>query len=403
MKTEQGTRSSIARAAQSTDKPERPYEVRAERPLGLILRVQPTGTRTYYVQLSRGKRVRIGRADVLTLKKAEERAKAILLDPASATTKTRKGITLREYLNEAYEEHAKATTKTGAATVKRIKALWPMLLDKRMDDITSEDVDKVRKKRITEGASPGTVNRDVFPLRGVLTHWGKQTSVTVHPLHGLKPFKVDADEVVRYLEPAEERRLRKALADRDRKMIAARASANAWRLARDRDPLPELSGYADYLHPMVVLSLNTGLRQGETFSLTWGDIDFHHKNVTVRASKAKGRRTRVIPANAEAMLVLKAIKPKDAALTDLVFPSRITGERLTNVKRAWGEVVKASKLPKDFVWHGLRHTFATALVDKGVSLYAIKELLGHANIKTTEIYARNKATALRGAVEKLTK
>lgn len=391
----------IAETARARDRPVKPYEVRAVSPQGLLVRVQPSGRRTYYLSVTKNKRVRIGPADVLTLKKAEERAKAILLDPSSATAKTRGGITLREYLDAVYEEHAKATTKTGAATVKRIRALWSTLLDKRMSDIASEDVDKIRKKRIAEGASAGTVNRDVFPLRGVLTHWAKQTGVAVHPLRGLEPFKVDADEVVRYLEPAEEKRLRAALAVRDKKMIAARASANAWRVARDRDPLPELSGYADYLHPMVLLSLNTGLRQGETFSLTWGDVDFHHKNVTVRASKAKGRRTRVVPANAEAMSVLKAIKPKDAALTDLVFPSRVTGTRLNNIKRAWGEVAKTAKLPTDFTWHGLRHSFATALIDKGVSLYEIKELLGHANIRTTEVYAKNKATALRAAVNKL--
>ncbi|MBK7508588.1 MAG: DUF4102 domain-containing protein [Comamonadaceae bacterium] len=68
-------RSSIAKAAQSRDKPEKPYEVRADKPMGLLLRVQPSGGRTFYVQVARGRRVRIGPAGTYTLKQAEERAK----------------------------------------------------------------------------------------------------------------------------------------------------------------------------------------------------------------------------------------------------------------------------------------------------------------------------------------
>ena len=103
MATEQAgsTRSSIARAAQARDCPERPYEVRADKPMGLLLRVQPSGQRTFYVQLGRGKRLRLGAADVLTLKQAEERARAALLDPteAVAAIRQRGGITLREYVH----------------------------------------------------------------------------------------------------------------------------------------------------------------------------------------------------------------------------------------------------------------------------------------------------------------
>ena len=68
-------RSSIAKAAQARDKPEKPYEVRAEKPQGLLLRVQPSGGRTFYVQIGRGQRVRIGPAGTYTLKQAEEREK----------------------------------------------------------------------------------------------------------------------------------------------------------------------------------------------------------------------------------------------------------------------------------------------------------------------------------------
>src|SRR4029453_18153240 len=72
------SRSTIAKAAASKDTPEKPYEIRAQTPQGLLLRVQPSGTRTFYVQVARGKRIRIGPAGTFTLKQAEERAKKIL-------------------------------------------------------------------------------------------------------------------------------------------------------------------------------------------------------------------------------------------------------------------------------------------------------------------------------------
>jgi hypothetical protein len=78
------TDQTIARAARASDKPAKPYEVRAKAPVGLLLWVQPSGYRAYYVGLGRARRVRIGPADTLTLKQAEERAKAILLDPDHA-------------------------------------------------------------------------------------------------------------------------------------------------------------------------------------------------------------------------------------------------------------------------------------------------------------------------------
>ena len=107
-------RSSIAKAAAGKDKPEKPYEVRAESPLGLLLRVQPSGPRTFYVQVGRGQRVRIGPAGVFTLKQAEERAKKILLDPDAARSKARSGRDARRVHRRPLHR-----TRAGAAQERR--------------------------------------------------------------------------------------------------------------------------------------------------------------------------------------------------------------------------------------------------------------------------------------------
>ena len=71
---------------------------------------------------------------------------------------------------------------------------------------------------------------------------------------------------------------------------------------------------------------------------------------------------------------------------DLIFPSPRTGEKLTDVKKAWHTVLKEAKI-ENFRWHDMRHDFVSQLVMKGVDLNTVRELMGHKNITTTQIYA----------------
>jgi integrase len=391
-------RSSIAKAAQAKDRPEKPYEVRADKPQGLLLRVQPSGSRTYYVQIGRGQRVRIGPAGTFTLKQAEERAKRILIDPASAAKKVGAAATLSEYLDDHYKPHALAHMKTGEGALARIRASWKPLLNKRLSDITSNAVDKLRNKRIIDGVAPATVNRDVAALSSVLTHWTKNNKGTEHPLAGQKHFKVADDETVRYLTAVEATRLRKALSDRDTDAAIDRVSANKWRADRGYELMPEISGYSDHMTPMVLLSINLGLRQGELFSLAWGSVDLSLKTIKVLASHSKGNKTRVIPLNTEALQVLMTIQPDPA--TGLVFKSPVTGGRFNNVKKAWAQITANAKLP-DLRWHDLRHDFASQLVMRGVSLFVVQQLLGHSTPKMTMRYAKLAPDNLSDAVNLL--
>lgn len=389
-------RTTIAKAAQSRDKPEKPYEVRAESPIGLLLRVQPSGTRTFYVQLGRGQRIRIGPAGTYTLKQAEERAKKIILDPESAIKKTGTNDTLAEYIRNHYEAHALAKLKNGAKSVARVKATWKPLLNKRISDISAHTVDSMRNKRINQdGVTPATVNRDVAALSGVLTHWCKNNKGAPHPLADMEVLGVADDETIRYLTPEEALRLRKALSDRDTLAATERASANQWRAERGKELMPEINGYCDHITPMVLLSLNTGMRQGELFTLAWESVDMTRKTISVLARHSKGNATRTIPLNSEALAVLTAIKPSTAK--GLVFKSPVTGGKFDNVKKAWAEITKAAGIP-DLRWHDLRHDFASQLVMKGVSLFTVQKLLGHANSRMTQRYAKLAPSTLADAV-----
>ena len=135
---------------------------------------------------------------------------------------------------------------------------------------------------------------------------------------------------------------------------------------------------------MVLLAMNTGVRRGEIFDLTWEHVNFHTRNLTVEGVKAKSNRTRHIPLNDEALVVLRDWKAQGEGV-GLVFPGKY-GNRLDNISNGWGAILEKAGI-KSFRWHDLRHDFASKLVMAGVPLNTVRELLGHADMTTTLRYA----------------
>ena len=180
--------------------------------------------------------------------------------------------------------------------------------------------------------------------------------------------------------------LRTILTRRDARIKAGRERGNAWRRERGYAEVPFLrtSAYGDYLTPMVLLTLNTGLRRGEIFNLCWDDLDFSTASLTVKGEGAKSGQTRHIPLNLEAKTVL-AVWREQTREEGLVFAGK-AGKRLDNVRKAWAGILKDAGIV-DFRWHDLRHDFASKLVMNGVPLNTVRELLGHADLTTTLRYA----------------
>jgi integrase len=202
----------------------------------------------------------------------------------------------------------------------------------------------------------------------------------------MKQIKTDNAGRVRFLSVNEETRLREALEDRQAQHRVERQQYNEWRLARHLDLYPVLDGpFTDHLQPLVLLAMNTGLRRGELFNLSWADIDLHGRLLTVRGSGAKSGQTRHLPLNDEAFSLLVAWR-NQASSTGLVFPSPRTGKRLNNINTSWAGVTATAAL-EDFNFHDIRHHFASRLVMAGADLITVKELLGHASIDMTMRYS----------------
>jgi integrase len=151
----------------------------------------------------------------------------------------------------------------------------------------------------------------------------------------------------------------------------------------------------------VLTALNTGLRRGELFHLQWRDVDFENKWLTVAGSTAKSGQTRRIPLNAEALVTLQGWcqQTLKTPAEPRVFPG-VGGHRLTSVNRSWRGLRKLAALG-DFRFHDLRHHFASRLVQSGIDLNTVRELLGHADITMVLRYAHLSPDRLVMAVQKV--
>ncbi|MCZ6720052.1 MAG: site-specific integrase, partial [Proteobacteria bacterium] len=341
----------------------RPYEIRDTQLKGLLLRVQPSGVKSFYVEYGRGKRLNLGRADAVKPTQARQEARNVLAeaykgkDPIAASRRA-KARSFGEFVVELYKPWAEEHIRTSDETIRRLERSFPEFQKLKLEDISPYLVEKWRTARRKAGAKPGTVNRDLDDLKSCLAKavaWGL---LTEHPIVNVRRLRADPSPAVRFLPEDEETRLRGALDAREARIRAERASANAWRRARGYPELPSLGDKApvDHLKPLVLLSLNTGLRRGELFGLRWDDVDLDRANVTVRGPQAKSGRTRHVPLNREALSILRICQPVGISGASLVFPGR-HGERFDNVRRSWAGVLETAGIEK-FRWHDLRHSFA---------------------------------------------
>lgn len=401
----------------SLEPADKPYTVRDTEVTGFLLRVMPSGGITYYLDYrspaGTRKSYRIEKVGNITAAQARQHAKdlagrvargediQVQRQCARRETERNKTATLRAFMDAKYSPWASQELKSGKDNVRRIKANFPDLLNRRMADITEWQIEKWRSERRKAGRKSSTINRDLMALRSVLTKAVKWNVLDAHPLSGVKASNADSTGRARYLSATEEKALRKALHARDRRKIEARARANAWRRARGYEEYPNLSNaaYFDYLTPMVLLALNTGLRRGELFSLCRRQVDLDACRITVKGITSKSGRSRYIPLNNEAAMVMKSWLSQSDSESELVFPAA-SGRSLQTVRRAWTSVLSKAGIT-DFRLHDLRHHFASRLVMRGIDLYTVSTLLGHSSVQMTERYSHLAPEHLEQAVAQL--
>jgi integrase len=217
---------------------------------------------------------------------------------------------------------------------------------------------KLREARelLRNGRAPGTVNRYLSALRSCW-NWGRAAQfVPAEKVWPTRLLLTEPRERVRFLNDAE--------------LAAVLAAAQA---------------HATWMYAAVIVSLATGLRQGELLRLEWNDIDFEGKTLVVHISKNTKRRLVHLPS--PAVDALKMLRRNGIIGRKLVFVDG-NGEPADKsfLTFHWKKVRTAAGLI-DFKWHDLRHSCASFLAQNGASLVEIGSVLGHSSPSITAKYA----------------
>lgn len=161
------------------------------------------------------------------------------------------------------------------------------------------------------------------------------------------------------------------------------------------------------LKNLFFFAFHTGMRLGEIVNLKWNAANFTDRTISVKNDKhfsTKSRKDRIIPMNDRLLELLRAKFPKVIGIQQEEFVFQMKPEVKFNpdyVTKQFKKAVIEAELNSRIHFHTLRHSFASNLVQRGASLYVVKELLGHEDITTTQIYSHLEKENLISAVNLL--
>jgi integrase len=272
-------------------------------------------------------------------------------------------ITFREF-GERYMEYAKANKRSWLRDQQMLEHLYSFFGKERpLTEVTPVDIEGYKVCRKTK-VSGSTVNRELALLKRMFNlaiTW--DLFLSANPVRKVKFFR-EFNTGLRVLSTEEEKNL-----------------------------LPNAS---PYVQDLICFALNTGLRIGEIFSLRWSSVDLKNRILNVFAPKTE--KIREVPINEETRQVLEAwwLGKKN----EFVFYNPVTGKPFVDLKGGFALACRKAGISR-VTWHTLRHTFASRLVNRGVDIVTVKELLGHSSISVTMRYAHTNIDSKRAAVEKL--
>lgn len=272
-------------------------------------------------------------------------------------------LTLGEYFTETYYPVIKNEKKTKThGREEQLFRAWisPVIGMKPFKDISTFDLERLKKTMLDAGKSPRTIQYALTVL-GMIFRYAVRTGHHQGdiPTSQVKKPKYD-NRRVRFLSLNEAHHL-----------------------------LGVLKAMSPQVHDMALLSLHCGLRAGEIFSLTWGDVDMEHGLVNLMNTKTGRNRTLSMTGDVEHMFSM--LGPGGGK--ELIFPAghggkiKIISNSFRNAVQKCGFNEGITDRRQKVTFHTLRHSFASWLVMEGVSLYEVKALLGHASITMTERYS----------------
>jgi integrase len=211
--------------------------------------------------------------------------------------------------------------------------------------------------------NPATVNREMCVLSKIFSLAFDAELIESNPCRRVRKFRTNSGRM-RYLTFDEEAKL-----------------------------FEQLQGQ-EWVQRIVTMAINTGMRQGEIFDLTWFDVDLPRGVIHIRVSK--NGKDRFVPINQTVRAMLEGLPHTN----EHVFPSPRTKGRLVDVKRRF-DLAKSDAGIKDFRFHDLRHTAATRMADCGADAFTLAAIFGWTDVRMALRYTHATDEAKRRAVENL--
>lgn len=224
--------------------------------------------------------------------------------------------------------------------------------------------------------SSSTINKIIVILKCIASHAVENNIIKVSPFKDIKRMKVDQRNFGYWNEKEAEEFLGKTKDHR--------------------------------LHLLFKFALNTGLRRGELCGLRWKDVKLNEGNTELHFNEqllpgrirdlVKGHSSRFVPLSLEAVNILNEIGRKDD--NDYIFTLKNGNSVEPNyLSIEFRAIQKEVGIKNSIKFHSLRHSFASLLSAKGVSLQKVQHLLGHKDSKVTERYSHLSQSDLRDTVQ----
>jgi integrase len=324
-----------------------------------------------------------------TLAERREMAEQARLEAEAAKLEAEEAAQAEQALNVTWGEvwpkyigHSQANKKPNTVrTEKLFEQHWirPGITAKTpLRSVSPFHLEKIKARMIKDGKAPRSVEYTLALIRQVYNF------CSINGLfHGGNPVTKSRVRAPRF----DNRRLRYLSKDEADRLLSL------------------LAGKSQDVHDISLLSLHSGARAGEIFALTWGDVDLDRHVLTLRDTK--NGETRKAFTTAQAVEMLRNRKPIDPAPTALVFPAK-GGKQIKAISKTFERAVDElgfndglTDSRDHVVFHSLRHSYASLLVENGTPLFVIKELLGHKDIRMTARYSHLGDNTMADAAKRL--
>jgi len=232
-----------------------------------------------------------------------------------------------------------------------------------LDEVKVQDVVNFKRWLIDQGLKPGTVNRHLAALRRTFA-----LAIKNEVISGRNPAAAPGMLFEQHREHC--------LSDEQ-----TRALLDALKLEPNR-----------HMAAAIALLTLTGARRNEILRARWEDqVNLNNDHLTV--PRGKNGRPRYIPLPPPAMRIVAAQRRRTGGV-GYMFPGTKPGKPLSGLRTAWARVKVNARLPACTRLHDLRHGVASILVNRGVDLAEVAEILGHEQLSTTRRYAHYGAQRL---------